>query len=100
MSELKTLPGRTSSNVMTSQIHSFIVIRLTIKAPEYKHNLILPDYIEMARILSTINGQFILSINDRPEMREIFKAFKIQPVSLLYSVGTKPTKAKELIIMN
>ena len=70
------------------------------KAPEYKHNLDFPDYKEMARILSTVNGHFILSINDRPEMREVFKAFKIQPVSLLYSVGKKPTKAKELIITN
>ncbi|MCK5099013.1 MAG: DNA adenine methylase [Desulfobacteraceae bacterium] len=70
------------------------------KAPEYKHNLDLPDYIEMSTILSGINGQFILSINDRPEMREIFKIFKIQPVSLLYTVSKKPTKAKELIITN
>ena len=41
------------------------------KAPEYKHNLDLSDYIEMTKILSGINGQFILSINDRSEMREV-----------------------------
>ena len=45
------------------------------KAPEYKHNLDLPDYIEMAKILSTIKGKFILSINDRLEMRDVFKEF-------------------------
>jgi DNA adenine methylase len=71
------------------------------KAPEYKHNLDLPDYIEMAKILSAIKGKFILSINDRPEMREVFEDFKIEPASLLYTVSNKkPTKAKELIITN
>jgi len=68
--------------------------------PDYKHNLVLEDYVEMAKILMTIKGKFILSINDHPEMREVFKAFNIKPVSLLYSVGKKPTKAKELIISN
>lgn len=66
--------------------------------PDYKHNLVLEDYIEMARVLSAIKGKFILSINDHPDMREVFKDFKIQPVSLLYTVGKKHTKGKELII--
>jgi DNA adenine methylase len=68
--------------------------------PDYKHNLVLKDYIEMAKILSNIKGKFILSINDNPEVRHVFKVFKIQPVSLLYSVGIKPTKARESIITN
>jgi DNA adenine methylase len=68
--------------------------------PDYKHNLVLEDYVEMAKILMAIKGKFILSINDNPDMREVFKDFKIQQVSLLYSVGKKPTKANELIIQN
>ncbi|SDU26482.1 DNA adenine methylase [Desulfobacula phenolica] len=68
--------------------------------PDYKHNMILDDYIKMADILSRIKGKFILSINDNSDMRSVFKNFKIQPISLLYSVGKKPTKAKELIIKN
>jgi len=68
--------------------------------PDYKHNLVLDDYIEMARMLSSINGKFILSINDHPDMREVFKGFQIQEVSLIYSVGKKATKANELIIQN
>ena len=51
--------------------------------PEYRHNLVLEDYVEMVEILMAIKGKFILSINDHPEMREIFKAFSIKPVSLL-----------------
>ncbi|MBA3010670.1 MAG: DNA adenine methylase [Proteobacteria bacterium] len=68
--------------------------------PDYKHNLVLEDYIEMARILSSINGKFILSINDHPDMRKVFKGFQIQEVSLMYSLGKKATKANELIIRN
>jgi DNA adenine methylase len=58
----------------------------------------LDDYTALAKTLSSIKSKFILSINDHPDMREVFKNFKIQPVSLLYSVGQKPKKAKELII--
>ncbi|NOX34132.1 MAG: DNA adenine methylase [Deltaproteobacteria bacterium] len=68
--------------------------------PDYKHNMTRWDYEKIAKRLSEIEGRFILSINDNPNMREVFKDFKIQPVSLLYSVGKKPTKAKELIITN
>ena len=68
--------------------------------PDYKHNMLLDNFIEMARILSSIKGKFILSINDHPDMWEVFKEFQIQEVSLIYSVGKKATKANELIIKN
>ena len=55
----------------------------------------------MADVLSRLKGQFILSINDRPEVREIFGQFKLQPVELTYSVagGSNAKTAAELIIM-
>ena len=68
------------------------------KAPEYKHNLELDDFTELAEVLGGIKGKFVLSINDHPEIRRIFKGFRKQSVSLLYSVSGKPTKANELII--
>jgi DNA adenine methylase len=68
--------------------------------PDYKHNMASKDYEKIAKLLGSIQGKFILSINDNPEMREVFKAFNVKPVSLLYSVGKKPKKAKELIIHN
>ena len=53
----------------------------------------------MAKQLKKIKGQFILSINDRPEIRETFKGFKMQEVALTYSVASaRATKAHELII--
>jgi len=41
-----------------------------------------------------------MSITDRPEMRALYQAFKIEEVGVSYSVGTGTTKAKELIISN
>ncbi|WP_028314665.1 DNA adenine methylase [Desulfatibacillum aliphaticivorans] len=70
-------------------------------APYYNHNLTKPDYVEMADILAGVKGKFLLSINDAPEMRDIFKAFKIGTVSLQYSVSQKQsTIGKELLIRN
>ena len=39
----------------------------------------ISDYEDMAQILAGIKGAFILSIDDRPETREIFKAFDDRP---------------------
>ena len=57
------------------------------------------DFSRMAEVLAGIRGTFLLSINDRPEIREAFKAFRLEEVSLTYSVGGgKGTPAKELVI--
>ena len=46
-----------------------------------------------------LKGRFILSINDLPDVREVFAGFKLAPVSLTYSItGGSGTPAKELII--
>ena len=59
------------------------------KAPYYKHNLVeIDDYQELADILAKIKAKFILSINDHPEVKEVFKGFNARPVSLKYSVKT------------
>lgn len=59
----------------------------------------LGDFEVMARLLAGIKGRFILSVNDRPDVRAIFKGFPAREVSLLYSVGGGAgSAAKELII--
>ena len=69
------------------------------KAPFYNHNLDLADYREMAEIIAGVKSNFILSINDLPEIREIFSGLRIRPVELRYSVSRgKSTKGKELLI--
>jgi DNA adenine methylase len=46
------------------------------------------DFGQMAQILAGLQGTFLLSINDTPEVREIFGAFEMEEVSLPYSIGT------------
>tara|TARA_R110002072_G_scaffold302699_2_gene487459 strand:+ start:22061 stop:22867 length:807 start_codon:yes stop_codon:yes gene_type:complete len=59
------------------------------------------DY--MAQLLKCVKGTFILSINDRPQIRELFKDFNFTEVDLHYSLAgknSKGTRANELIITN
>lgn len=50
------------------------------------------DFDELAKLLKGIKGKFILSINDVPEIRQIFKAFYIKEVQTTYTVGTQSGK--------
>lgn len=59
------------------------------------------DYSAMAGALRCIRGRFLLSINDVPEIREIFSGFALEEVQTTYSVAKgKRTTANELIISN
>ncbi|MEA4836862.1 MAG: DNA adenine methylase [Rhodospirillaceae bacterium] len=59
------------------------------------------DFARLAGLLERIKGRFILSINDRPEVRAIFGAFRQVPVELKYSVSAQGSvSAAELIITN
>jgi DNA adenine methylase len=53
----------------------------------------------MAERLSRLKGCFVLSINDRPEIRKCFTTFQLHEADLTYSIsGGKGSPAKELII--
>lgn len=58
------------------------------------------EFAEMARLLATLKGRFIMSINDRPEIRELFAGFSIEAVPTTYQVaGNNNAKAvTELVI--
>jgi DNA adenine methylase len=57
------------------------------------------QYELMAERLDRLQGRFILSINDVPQIRTIFKRFAIEEAALTYSVrGGKGKPAHELII--
>ena len=56
------------------------------------------DFDRLSGLLEAIQGRFILSINDRPEIREIFAGFTIEEVALNYRISGKVTPARELII--
>ena len=57
------------------------------------------DFEALATQMKAIKGQFILSINDVPEIRELFSWAKIEAVETTYTVGkAKSKKVGELII--
>lgn len=57
------------------------------------------DFVEMATALKGLKGGFILSLNDLPEVREIFKDFSIETVDCTYSIaGGAGKKVKEVIV--
>jgi DNA adenine methylase len=45
------------------------------------------DFLKLRDLLLTLKGRFILSINDTPEIRRIFRAFKMKKVATTYSVA-------------
>jgi len=58
------------------------------------------DFAAMAEQLAGIEGRFILSLNDRPEVRTIFARFRIEPVATHYGLaGTGAQIAREVIIV-
>ncbi|TCS62600.1 DNA adenine methylase [Varunaivibrio sulfuroxidans] len=58
------------------------------------------DFTDLAAILRGLKGRFILSLNDVPEVRELFSWATIKAVETTYSVGggNKTKKAGEVII--
>ncbi len=71
----------------------------------YRLNFEPKDFEDLAQELARIRGRFLMSLNDHPEVRKLFNAFKICPVALKYScMGAKNAgRAKnrgELLISN
>lgn len=59
------------------------------------------DFTKLRDILSTIKGKFLLSINDVPLIRELFKDFTIESVDNFYSMNKNQMKpVKEILIKN
>lgn len=59
------------------------------------------DFIRIAETLGSIKGRFIVSLNDRPEVREIFSRFRICEVPLTYTIAGGEGKAvSEVIILD
>lgn len=56
------------------------------------------DFGALSGALDALQGRFILSINDTPEIRRVFEGFAVEPVELSYRISGKVTAARELII--
>lgn len=61
------------------------------------------DYGKMRDILKAVKGKFILSINDHPRIREIFRGFEMARVKTRYAAGAWSGNSKavtELLLSN
>lgn len=54
---------------------------------DYNASFTRSEFVAMAEQLSQIKGHFVLSLNDRPEVRDIFSAFHIESVEVSYSIS-------------
>ncbi len=52
------------------------------------------EFARMAEILRGLKGRFILSLNDRPEVRETFQGFAFEEVTTSYSANAKSAKRR------
>jgi DNA adenine methylase len=67
----------------------------------YRFNFKKEDFIALEKRLHTLKGKFILSLNDCPEVRKLFKAFYIRKESMAYSSQRKAGRTYgELLIAN
>jgi DNA adenine methylase len=66
----------------------------------YEHSNI--DYEEMRDILAKIRGRFILSIDDTPIIRKLYKGFKIKKIKIIKTAnaGIGQKQRTELLISN
>lgn len=74
------------------------------KIPGYKNDFTEQDFIDLAKILKQVKGRFLMTLNDTPEIRDIFGEFYVRELKLKYSVTTsKKARGKtrtELLFAN
>ena len=59
------------------------------------------DFAQLAGQLADIDGKFLLSINDKPGVRDVFSAFQMREVETTYTVDrSNGQRAGELLISN
>ena len=56
------------------------------------------EFAQMAEAMPALQGQFLLSLNDRPEVRALFKGCAIEAVGTSYRISGDATPAAELLI--
>lgn len=67
----------------------------------YRYNLGHEDFVAMAERLRSVKGKFVLSLNDVPEVRAIFKGFHIREIELAYTAQkTAGKRFQEVLIAN
>jgi DNA adenine methylase len=67
----------------------------------YNFNFVAQDFEKLANNLRRIRGKCIVSLNDVPEVRELFRGFRLREIALPYTAQRTPGKRYwELLITN
>jgi DNA adenine methylase len=67
----------------------------------YRFNFEHEDFAVLAKLLAALKGKFLLSLNDVPEVRKLFREFRFREVDLHYTAQKKAGKRfRELLITN
>jgi len=67
----------------------------------YHHNFTEQDFLELERRLGQIRGKVILSLDDHPEVRKLFRNWNMLPITLSYTAQRKTGRRfGELLISN
>jgi DNA adenine methylase len=67
----------------------------------YRYNFDEADFTGLEEQLRKLKGKFILSLNDLPPVRTLFRRFRIRPVELTYTSQKKAGRTyKEVLITN
>ena len=68
----------------------------------YDRSFDWPQYELLAKMMRECKGKVMLSINDHPDIRELFKGFRITELNLVYSISRDKTQktSGELVICN
>ncbi|ABR48594.1 DNA adenine methylase [Alkaliphilus metalliredigens QYMF] len=70
---------------------------------QYKDKFYKEDHLHLVELLKNIEGKFLVTINDHPEVREWYKGFNMKSTEVNYSVSRNiegRKNYKELIITN
>lgn len=67
----------------------------------YRFNFAEPDFVKLEMRLQQIRGKFVLSLNDLPEVRKLFRGYNLLEIQLSYtSQMTSGKRYRELLITN
>ena len=66
---------------------------------DYGKNIWSPkEFSHLAALLATLKGDWLLSINDTPEIRRIFSTWPYEELTTMYGIAGGQTDAAELLI--
>lgn len=67
----------------------------------YRYNFETKDFEALSEILRAVKGKFLLTLNDVPDVRRIFRGFRVEGVELPYTTQRHAGRRyRELFIMN